>query len=632
MLGGETTASGKKVTEHTALNYVAWYACVNKIAKTMAALPVKTYERLPRGKRLANDHYLYPILHDRPCPEMTAFTWKYVSGVHVLNWGNAYSSIVRENGRVKELWLMPPWRVKPERANGKKVYRVQLPTGGERVLLNDEVLHIMGFSTDGMIGKSPALMFRESIAQGLAMEEYGARWFGNGGVPVGALTTENKLTDDARKNMKESWQDTYGGLSNAHKVALLEEGTKYQQIGSDPETAQMLESKVFGIQEMARILDIPLHKVQELTHATFTNIEEQNIDWLVDCITPHTVNWEQQFNSTLFLFSEMGKYFSEFLISGMLRGNSQQRAAYYQTMFNVGAYSQNMILERENENPIDGGDEHYVELNRIPISQAVKMEEPPKRAEQRALSVLTETRNRRAAKERTRIRKSFKPVFEDFVGRIARRERNDILAKAKKMLATRSVSDLSAWLEDFYRDLPDYIQKQARPAYEAFITEINRSAAEQAGVDAATKAELASWAKRYAEGLGTKYSRESLGELKGVLDILGDDPAADLEAYLTEREDTQPEKTWRHETVFIAGAVAGATWAAGGFTKERWVANANACPICQELDGVTTSISGSFVPSGTTLNADEEQGPVEIHRDIIHPPLHGACSCDIAPA
>jgi HK97 family phage portal protein len=362
--GSKKSVTGVPVTPENALELTSVWAAVNMIARTLATLPLPVYERVAGGKEKAPTHPAYRLLHDRPNPEMSAFTFRETLAAHLLLYGNAYAEIERNGkGEPVGLWPIHPTAVRVTRINGAKVYVVRVD-GQEIPLSADNVLHFPGFSLDGHNGLFPVKVTRNAIALGKATEEFGSAFFGNGAAPSGVLTHPAKLGKEGHDLLRESWNASYSGLSNAHRIAILEEGMEWHPLGVPPEHAQFLETRKFSVAEVSRIFLIPPHFLADLENAHFSNIEAQGIHFVQYCIEPWCKRIEQELNFKLF-----GDYrhFAEFSLEGLLRGDSAARASFYREMWSLGVYSINEIRERENLNRIEGGDVRYIPLNMAPL-------------------------------------------------------------------------------------------------------------------------------------------------------------------------------------------------------------------------------------------------------------------------
>lgn len=370
-LFGRTT-SGKPVNERTAMQTTAVYACVRILAEAVASLPLHVYEyQDDGGKKLVHDHPLYYLLHDEPNPEMTSFVFRETLMSHLLIWGNAYAQIIRDGaGRVLGLYPLLPDKMEVQRDDKGNIYYVysrnsdENPTFkeyGNIKLKAEDVLHIPGLGFDGLIGYSPIAMAKNAVGMTLACEEYGASFFANGANPGGVLEHPGVLKDPSK--VRESWNSVYRGVNNAHKIALLEEGMKYQQIGIPPEEAQFLETRKFQINEIARLYRIPPHMVGDLDKSSFSNIEQQSLEFVKYTLDPWVIRWEQSLQRSLLLPGEKGKYFIKLNVDGLLRGDYQSRMNGYAVGRQNGWFSANDIREMENMNPIpdeEGGNLYLV--------------------------------------------------------------------------------------------------------------------------------------------------------------------------------------------------------------------------------------------------------------------------------
>jgi HK97 family phage portal protein len=346
------TTSGKSVNERSAMQTTAVYSCVRILSEAIAGLPLHTYQYKPDGgKEKAIDHQLYYLLHDEPNPEMTSFVFRETLMSHLLLWGNAYAQIIRD-GRGNALALYPllPDRMTVDRTSAGKLYYEYRTDTGTVILRNEEILHIPGLGFDGLLGYSPIAMAKNAIGMAIACEEYDAKFFANGANPGGVLEHPGVVKDPAR--VRESWNAVYQGSENAHRVAVLEEGMKFQSIGIPPEQAQFLETRKFQINEIARIFRIPPHMVGDLEKSSFSNIEQQSLEFVKYTLDPWVVRWEQAIQKSLILPSEKRTYFVKFNVDGLLRGDYASRMNGYATGRQNGWLSTNDIRELENLNRI----------------------------------------------------------------------------------------------------------------------------------------------------------------------------------------------------------------------------------------------------------------------------------------
>ena len=352
MMGGST--SGKKVNERSAMQMTAVYACVRILSESIASLPVHLYQYESEGnKAKAVKHPLYRILHDEPNPEMTSFVFRETLMTHLLLWGNAYSQIIRNGkGEVIGLYPLMPNRMTVDRdSNGQIIYQYQMQdsdahTGksGSVTLRPSEVLHVPGLGFDGLVGYSPIAMAKNAIGLSIATEEYGAKFFANGATPGGILEFPGTVKNP--ESIRESWNKGFSG-NNSHKVAILEEGMKYTPISISPEQAQFLETRKFQIDEIARIFRVPPHMVGDLEKSSFSNIEQQSLEFVKYTLEPWIIRWEQSLNRALLTEKEKPDYFVKFNVDGLLRGDYQSRMNGYAIARQNGWMSANDIRSLE---------------------------------------------------------------------------------------------------------------------------------------------------------------------------------------------------------------------------------------------------------------------------------------------
>lgn len=359
----------------------AVYACVRILSEAIAGLPLHLYRYGKDGsKEKATDHTLYRLLHDEPNPEMTSFIFRETLMTHLLLWGNAYAQIIRNGkGEVIALYPLMPNRMKVDRdKTGTLCYTYtksgdDVPTieGNSVVLRASEVLHIPGLGFDGLVGYSPIAMAKNTIGMAIACEEYGAKFFANGAQPGGVLEHPGIIKDPAR--VRESWNSVYQGSGNSHRIAVLEEGMKYTPIGISPNEAQFLETRKFQIDEIARIFRVPPHMVGDLEKSSFSNIEQQSLEFVKYTLDPWVIRWEQSLSRALFTKEEKKDLFIKFNVEGLLRGDYASRMSGYAVGIQNGFLSPNDVRELENMDLIPdemGGNRYLCNGNMTPLESA----------------------------------------------------------------------------------------------------------------------------------------------------------------------------------------------------------------------------------------------------------------------
>ncbi len=382
----------------TALQVGTVYACVNIISNGVAGLPLNVYERLKTdnrtGKQVATDHSLYDLFRNEPNAEMTRFTFFKTMLCHDLLWGNAYSEIERDkSNNIIALWPRNPARTRPIRnvqpimlqgtmyPAGTLMYETTEPLqqmdypsaeqhdlnmGRRRIVLAEDMIHVPGLSLDGRLGQSTVYLARQIIGLSLATEKYGAKFFGNGARPAGILTFPNKMQEIQIENVRRSWQEAHGG-ENAFKVAVLDQGIKFEKIASTPEEGQMLQTRTYERGETCAVFNVPLHMVGAAEKSGKSNIEQSSIEFVLYCLNPWLVSWEEEL--TRKCFPKMGrtanKFFPKFDVRRLMYPDSAARSAFYTSGRQWGYLSGNDIRELEDMNPLPGdvGDKIWMPTN-----------------------------------------------------------------------------------------------------------------------------------------------------------------------------------------------------------------------------------------------------------------------------
>jgi HK97 family phage portal protein len=362
--------SGVSVTHETAMQHTAVYACVKILCEAIASLPLHLYESYENGgrshKRKAAQHSLYDILMYEPNQEMTAYTWKYVLMMHLSLRGKHFSQIIRNRaGKVVGIYPLQPERMSVVRLeSGKISYVYRHMTLGDVPLYDYEVLHFLGMSEDGITSMSPIEYNRNSIGLSIAMEEFGSTYFKNGANGGGVLHTDQKLSDEAFHRLKTEWAAKYSGLVNANKPIILEEGLKWEKLAISNEDSQFLQSRKYTKAEIASIFRVPLHMINELDKATFSNIEHQSMQFVIDSMRPTATNIEQEIRRKLLSPSEKKRHYVRFNLGALLRGDTKTRYEAYESAISKACWmTRNEARELEDLNPIDGLDEIIVPLN-----------------------------------------------------------------------------------------------------------------------------------------------------------------------------------------------------------------------------------------------------------------------------
>lgn len=658
-LGARPTVTGVSVTPDSALAYSAVLACIRVLSESVATLPLLVYERMDRGKRRAVDHWLFPLLHDAPNPAMTRFEWMTTVVGHLAGWGNHFSEIqVNGAGRPVALWPLRPDRMT---VGGSPVmgltYDYRVPgEAAPRPLQADRVLHIRGLGADGVLGYSVLRLAREAVGLGLATQEFGSRWFGNGARPAVVLEHPGQLSDPAYKRLEESWNARHQGLENAHRVAILEEGMKIEQIGIPPEDSQFLETRKFQRNEIASIFRVPPHMIGDLERATFSNIEHQGLEFVQYTLGPWLVCIEQRLVMSLLSPAERARLFAEFLVAGLLRGDTKSRYDAYAVARNWGWMSANDVRELENLNPIADGDIYLQPLNMVEAG-ALPAPAPGGQGSDVVGRNRTDIRTRelgpleiRAAGRRRRLSDVGAGQIGDAAQRVVNRESNDILNAARRFARRPDgLADFRRWLDAFLDEHQAFVRERLWASTWA-LAQLAADEAHDEAQEADHEGELdedglrrfvedymgsraQGWVAMLRAALYAALARaeESRTDQANRTDLerRAEEPPAwltETETVIDDRRENEAESWGRDEANRVINAVAVTVWAAIGVMFLRWVSSGENCPYCDRMNGRTVGIAQWFVQLGEGVDV-EGLPALRPGTSLRHPPLHQGCDC-----
>jgi HK97 family phage portal protein len=355
---GAATAAGIAVNAETAMRSVPVYACVQILAQTVGQVDLCVHRRVDKSLERAIDHPLYDLLLYQPNRSQSAVEFKEMLQGHITLRGNGYAEILSTGGKgIAEIVPRHPDRVRPFWApDGRRAYAYSDPNGPQRVILQDEMLHIMGLSFDGLSGVSPITYLRNTIGLELAQEEFASANIANGARPSGALSTAGKLNDDSRANLKKSWTEAMTGSRNSGKVAILEEGLKWEQLGLTLEDAQFLEQRKFSLEQIARIFRVPPHMIGDLSRSTNNNIEQQSLEFVQFTMMPWFVRWQQAIGRDLLSPTERKTVFARFDVDQLSSADLATRIELWNAGRQWGYLNADDIRARMGENPLPNGE------------------------------------------------------------------------------------------------------------------------------------------------------------------------------------------------------------------------------------------------------------------------------------
>ena len=481
------STAGVAVTPDSALTYSAVYACVRVLAETLGTLPLILYRKLPGGgKERAEDDYRYSLMHDAVNDEMTSTDWRETQMANMCLWGNCYSQIIGTNGgRITGLWPMLSRYMTIDRdRQGNLIYKTSEPGAKTPVLSAEQTLHVRMMSLNGILGMSPISLARQAIGLGMATEQFGASFFGNGANPGLVIEHPGTLSPEAYAHLQASTAERHEGPDNAHKTMILEEGMKIEKIGVPNNDAQFLETRRFQISEIARWFRIPPHMVGDLERSTFSNIEHQGLDFLIYTMRPWLTRWEQAQNRSLLLPRERNTLYFEFLVDSLLRIDIVTRYNAYATAIQWGYKSRNEVRVDENMNPVPGGDVLLTPLNMAPMGS-----QPQPATGKGAPASLQDVKGGGASSDLTneadtQADRALYPVYREALERISRRAVADINAVAKRQIRSGSFGpSLGAVLEE----VRGYAVKSLTPVAQAHAAMRRR----------ALNGDVGEWAERY---------------------------------------------------------------------------------------------------------------------------------------
>jgi HK97 family phage portal protein len=640
--GAGPTNSGVHVDESTTLSSSAFWAGVRLISESLSTVPLHVYRMTEDGqRRVERDHPVDQLIYTAPNPEMTAQEWRSQMLAGMILAGNAYNELVRDRGgRIRQIWPLSWYRVELKRGGDSELYYQVSTTGLDDVtdrptvaiLPSAQVLHLRGFNVRGLLGESMVTKLRETIGITLATEAFGAAFFGSGTTLAGVLEHPGSLSEDAQKRLRDSWQQRYSGLSRSHRVAILEEGMKFNPISVPPEAAQFLETRQFQVQEAARALRLPPHMLGDLSRATFSNVEQQAIEFVTHSLRPWAAIIEQRMQLSLLTEAERAQgYYIRHNLEGLLRGDIKARYDAYAVGRQWGWLSVDDVRALEDLNPIEDGDIYLQPMNMVqagtslvPLAEA---EEPDtvRALESRTMDMREHTQ--RAADVRRKMRDVYRPLLRDAMQTIVKGEVRAIRKAIDDEL--RGASSLEQWIRTYYG--PQFLERVIKvlgPVIRAYQEQVALAASQEVGSDPGDllpfiQAYIASFARRYAG-----YNRMQL--LRLIERMNPDQLAAAAEDMLDQWEQNRAEEVASEETVRAGSAILRAAWARMGVQAIRWVADSDPCDFCAELAGTVVTVVQPFAGSGTELLTSGGE-TLQITQTIMNPPLHRGCQCELVP-
>lgn len=625
----------KEASPEEAMGLSAWWAGISIISATMGSLPCRLYRRVGEGREVVRDDPRNWMMFRSPNRWQTAFEHREMAQGQALARGNHYSRIIRDRtGLARELYPLHPDRVELHTETGEIVYHVRTKAGIEKYRPED-ILHVRGLG-DGLLGWSVVQLARRSLGYGLQLEQHGSELMGNKARPGGVLSTDQVLKPETRKALGEQWDGMYtgGGLG---KTAVLDAGLSWQQVGFSAEDAQFLESRKFQVTEVARWLNLPPHFLKDLERSTFSNIEHQAIEFVVHTMRPWAERWEQKLDQALLDESEREEYFFKFSLEALLRGDSAARGAFYNQLFQMGALSPNEVRSFEEMNPVDGGDQRFVQVNLIPLDKAGDPFGDMNAAADRALedraAPKIETPDHTAVAERSlRIRQRLRQVHQQLItsaaARLVKREVQDIGRIIDA--AGGDADDFLRRLEIFAEALPGTVRTIMGPLLAAYIELVADAAAEEVEIEELEEGRVAAWSSAYVDGLARGHTTETVGRLTDTVTVADGDPLGNARSMLDRWSESRAANIGLREVVTSAGGVATLVYSMAGFGAVWRTVGSETCPYCRKLEGKRVAAGGRFLEEGETIVPDDGTEPLTVGRGISHPQAHDGCDCTVS--
>jgi phage portal protein, HK97 family len=646
------SSTGINVTPMNAEQATAVFTCIRILSEIPALLPLNLYMTTASGKEKAINHPLYDLLHLSPNDEMSSYDWRVTAFADMARMGNHYSYKEWDrNGTITQLLPLNPmntsvWR---DMNTHQLWYVIELPPqlGNDFVRVpRERIFHTRMFQK-GIIGRSPIRMHAETIGLSLATEKYGAAYFGNGSAPGVVLLTPKTLSDDAYKHIKESWNEMHQGLDNAHKAAILEEGTTIDKSGIPNDEAQFLETRTFQLNEIARIYRIPPHMIAELSRSTNNNIEHQSLEFVNYDLMPWLTNFEQAIATQLLTAKERKLYFPKFVVNALLRGDMLSRYQAYQVGRQGGWLCANDIRELEDMNDVENGDIILAPLNMVPLNQLNSGNSlrtlPTGVTEIREINPLEEYRNGimvrsatlRSVRSRHQLIGACRGMFEDAATRLVKRETQDVLAIAKRCFKQRGYSQFADELNSFYRgDFPDAAKRIMMPVAMSYGDMVANDANDEISAQK-DQNRLDGFLRSYVDGYASRHGTKSQNSISGLMqkcETNGDDPMDALGKSFEGWNENRPGQIARDESVRMNNATSYHTYKTNGVRSIRWFSYGGACDYCSPLDGKIIGIDDAFVRKDEAFQPDGVESPLTPGTDIHHGPLHDGCECMIGAA
>jgi HK97 family phage portal protein len=665
--GVSDTFAGVNVTPDNALGVAAVFAAVRVGSESTAVLSLDLFRRLDNGgKEKERGHAASWLMREQPNPDTSPFVFRETLQGYTETWGNAFAEIAFDGGGQPRSLDQRPSNQVPRsfRRSRRLFYEVTTEDGKTRDVPAEKMLHIPAFSGSGLWGLSPVETLRETVGRNMAHGRYRSGYFGNGLSFSGLVEHPGSVPKEGKEEIIAALEKMHKGPGNAFRAAVMDEGMTWKQISLPNDAAQMIETGLYELSDVARAWRIPPHLLMELSHATFTNIEHQGIEFVQHSLLPRCQRWVGELNRKLLTETERrAGLFFEFNLDTLLRGDFETRSAGLASAIGTGQMTPNEARALENMNPVNGGDTTYVPLN----WRATDEPSPtPSSITERTLAdgtkevrtefAMGETRleqlgdakiramffegratvrdlepiSQRSAESRWRLRDIFEGLLLTASQRIVNREVGKI-REHLSIIPTGGVAGFRLWLEKFLERHAEFARDVAGPVLLGMFEAMSAEALEEVGGDVEDfRADLEVFHAEYAEAFGQRTASIANAEIdKTIREAL--DVEAEVGAMLDGWTETKAAKMALATATDGMGAVSLAAYAFAGVTTLRWIWQGGDCKICPNLHGKVVAIGERFVDKGDRVGDPEQVSPMTVRQVRKYPGLHGGCKCTVGP-
>ena len=639
---GKPTPSGVSVSESNGARCATAYACINILSRDKSALPLKLYERKAGGGRAEVTQHPVAQWIKRPNPLMTSTIYRRRGWASVHTYGNDYSEIVRDGLGGLTTWPLNAERMRVRVTDGVKTFEYT-PTGEiqPRKLTSDQVLHNFGLSFDGFSGVSPIRWNMDAFGSTIALNEYGASYF-TSPQPKTILTHPTGFdTEDDKTEFVNSWNKQFMGKRGLATVAVLPRGMDVAQTLKIPNNeAQFMETQRWNKEVLAQVFLVPLHRLNGLDRATFSNIEHQALEYLQYTLMPDLVSMEQAIEAAFLTPDERTQYYVKHNVDALLRGDFKTRMEGLSIAVHGGMNTVNEARARLDLESVPGGDESLVPLNLGPLSTMTgepkaepEEEEDEDQVQENMAAGLTPAEVRGSIGRRDTTQRYAGPI-ESVYARILQQDAKAIRAVSPQVLS-RTAESFAEWLGKYTQAQNEKVAAALKPQFLALAVDIASQSALEIGLD--TAGDVAQSVDDYATIAARNWGRSTTNQLSIVAlkaEQAGENVAEAIEDRLVNWEDggagrSRSERWGQREAFLLSNITSRETFSANGYGLV-WVTFGRSCPFCSAMRGKRVTKGQQFLGK-TDFNPSGAKGPLKIKRNLMNPPLHKGCNCMLVP-